>query len=246
MKRFTSQHRNLQRLIGFAHSPRLHATLQCQLSITTVIPRPKRKVALPQTEKQWEKIIRTIVPSHLSLRGKWVENEANCARNMLENTEAILHCECSLIQHFARTSKLARRGRGNPRSQKMEEGPPSRQHDLNGRLDAVGRSSVTTVSEAITDRLHHIPPFSYIGLSQPPCRPCQIWIEGYNHRGGPIFYTRRSNGKWDWPWGLPRLEQPVLSRYMVDHITTTYYDHCEAKGRLRKSWDVGNRAMTYI
>lgn len=246
MQKLTSQHRNLQRLIGFAHSPRLHATLQCQLSITTVTPQPKRRVALPQTEKQWEKIIRTIVPSHLSLRGKWVEKEAKCASNMLANTEATLHCECSLIQHFVQTSRLARRRSGNPISEKRAKGQPSRQHGLNGELDAVGRASITTSPEAITDRSHDIPPFSYIGLSQPTCSPCQIWIEGYNDRGGPIFYTRRSNRKWDWPWALPRLEEPVLSRYMVDHITTTYYNHCEAKGRLRKSWDLGNRAMTYI
>lgn len=86
--------------------------------------------------------------------------------------------------------------------------------------------------------------FSYIGVSKLSCAACKIWIEGYNQQEGPNFYTRGCHGKWYWPWGLPELNQDVLSKYMVKRITSTYRQHCRAKGWIKKLSNGSTAAAT--
>jgi len=34
-------------------------------------------------------------------------------------------------------------------------------------------------------------------------------MEASNEVGQPKFYTRASDGKWDWPWAMPMAEEPL-------------------------------------
>ncbi|PUU81796.1 hypothetical protein B9Z19DRAFT_1062367 [Tuber borchii] len=89
-----------------------------------------------------------------------------------------------------------------------------------------------------------VPAFSYIGVSKLCCAACKMWIEGYNQQEGPEFYTRGSHVKWYWPWGLPQLNEDVLSKYMVKKITSAYRQHCRANGRLKNLSDGSTAATT--
>lgn len=68
-----------------------------------------------------------------------------------------------------------------------------------------------------TSSARYIPPFSYIGVSKPPCRPCQMWLSAFNSRqAGPRFQTRRSGGKWYPLWTPPEIHgwEPALKEEM--------------------------------
>jgi len=86
--------------------------------------------------------------------------------------------------------------------------------------------------------------FSYIGVSKLSCASCKIWIEGSNQQEGPNFYIRGCHGRWYWPWGLPELNEDVLSKYMVKRITSAYRQHCRAKGWIKNLSDGSTAATT--
>ncbi|KAG0637972.1 hypothetical protein HOY80DRAFT_205544 [Tuber brumale] len=76
----------------------------------------------------------------------------------------------------------------------------------------------------------NIPAFSYIGVSKLSCSACRIWIEAFNERRGPEFYTRGSHGKWYWPWGMPREESleeagESLEEKMAQKVFQEYLTH---------------------
>jgi len=82
--------------------------------------------------------------------------------------------------------------------------------------------------------------FSYIGISKLSCAACNLWIQGFNLQGGAKYYTKGSHCKWYPKWGLPQLNQDVLSKFMVREISATYRQHCRAKGRLKALADGSN------
>jgi len=111
----------------------------------------------------------------------------------------------------------------------------SKRHEsTQGRCEDVGPEKGTpSQMTSVSDKWKGVPSFSYIGVSKLSCAAWQMWIDGYNSQNGLKFYTKGSHGKWYWPWGLPRLDESRLKAYMVDQISTTYYEHCRAKRRLR-------------
>jgi len=255
LQKLTSHHRNLQCLIAFAHSPRFEPVFHCQISIIAVAPQVKRTVVLPQTLRQWEGIISKIVPPRDSAGGIWVTNEASSLmRKFGKHTKCDIrvHCECRLIEHFTKVftssenyhhnssySNLAKSTARNPNVQSTTigkaEGPAEK---------VLGRKEASALCGRISDGWKSVPVFSYLGVSKLSCSACQMWIDAYNERGGPKFYTRGSHGKWYWPWAIPRLEEQDISGKMVDRISTTYYEHCRAKGRLRCPSDGSNARMS--
>ncbi|PUU72638.1 hypothetical protein B9Z19DRAFT_1137106 [Tuber borchii] len=55
----------------------------------------------------------------------------------------------------------------------------------------------------------HVTALSYIGISKPSCGACRIWMEAFSEVSQRKFYTRAFHGKWDWPWAMPMVEEPL-------------------------------------
>jgi len=251
LEKLTSQHRNVQCLIAFAHSPRLQRVFECHLSIISVPSQPRRTNVLPNADK-WKRIITKIVPPNESIGGKWIEKETvSLLRNLGNHPkwDAPIHCECALIEYFGLASKATRSTNPRPRhsmSSATPLGPPyeeNRQSEKGEEWKVVGRKEGLAISGKIQDEWKLVSPFSYIGVSKLSCSACQMWIEGYNKKGSPMFFTRGSHGKWYFPWAIPRFEETEPSIYMVNQITSIYYEHCRAKERLRTLSDGSNAAM---
>ncbi|KAL0635178.1 hypothetical protein Q9L58_005903 [Maublancomyces gigas] len=73
----------------------------------------------------------------------------------------------------------------------------------------------------------YVPPFSYIGVSKPSCKPCSLWLAAFNARGNgyPKFYTRGTHGKWYYPWTAPHVARwdpgigHLLGSQFVEYLT---------------------------
>lgn len=125
---------------------------------------------------------------------------------------------------------------------------------LNSHQTTQGRTEKNSVEETgtpahsmtISDKWNTVPAFSYLGVSKLSCSACQMWIDGYNHYTCVRFYTKGSHGKWYWPWGHPRFNEARVSTYMVDGISTIYYEHCRAQRRLRRASDGSTAAVNDI
>jgi len=253
LQKLTSQHRNVQCLTAFAHSPRLEPLFHCRLSVICVVPQLKRTVVLPKTVTEWEGIIHRIVPPHESVGGSWVEREANSLIGELGKRtkwDAPVHCECALIEHYSEAARSAKSGRRASRCNNSRKAQQKNQDEENRKLGkepeawkVVGRKETSALSGKISEEWKFVPVFSYLGVSKLSCSPCQAWIEAYNRRDELKFYTRGSHGKWYWPWAIPRYEETQLSRSMQNQISTTYYEHCRAKERVRRGSDGSNARM---
>lgn len=66
-----------------------------------------------------------------------------------------------------------------------------------------------------------IPPLDHIGMSVPPCAPCDIWIRAYVARTkyAGEFKTRSSSGRWERDCALPRLEKKIEQRLAQDVLS---------------------------
>lgn len=255
LQKLTSQHRNLQCLIAFAHSPRLETVFQCKLSIISVPSQPKRSIVLPQFAADWKAIIETIVPPHKSVGPNWIEKET---RSLLKDLgkylkcDAPVHCECALIEYFSQASRATGSINPPPKCGNLStaslghRNEENRQPEKGKECKVVGKKEGSAMSGKISDEWRLVPPFSYVGVSKLSCSACNIWIEGYNKKYGPMFYTRGSHGKWYFPWAIPRFQERELSLSMVKKITSVYYEHCRAKARLRTLSDGSNSAMSYL
>ena len=255
LERLTSQHRSLQCLIAFAHSPRLETVLQLQLSIISVPSQPKRPVVLVQLSDHWKAIIQTIVPPEKSIGGKWIQKETTSLIKDLgkhPKWDAPVHCECALIEYYWQSLRSAGSINLHPRRDNLSTAPLGHRYQENKQPEkgkewkVVGRKEGSTMSAKISHEWKLVPPFSYIGISKLSCSTCQIWIEGYNEKVGPGFYTRGCHGKWYFPWAIPRLQECELGPYMVNQITKIYYEHCGAKRRIRTLSDGSNSGMAYL
>jgi len=58
------------------------------------------------------------------------------------------------------------------------------------------------------DSWDNVAVFSYIGVSGLSCSACSIWLEAFDQVGQGTFYTQGYYGKWNWPWGMPRVKGP--------------------------------------
>ena len=258
LQKLTSNHRNLQCLIAFAHSPRFEPVFSCQISIIAIPSEVRRTVVLPNTLDKWEAIIAKVVPPSDSAGGIWVTNEA---RSLMQRFgkhtvwQAPVHCECRLIEYLTHgvtsgenSSRNTRRGNlGKVQQRNPDVDSPKKNHIEPAQAGMVAsRKEASSRCQSIpeSEEWKTVPAFSYIGVSKLSCSACQMWIDGYNKRGGREFYTRGSHGKWYWPWALPRLGERDLSYRMVDQISTTYYEHCRAKGRLRCRSDGSNARLS--
>jgi len=76
----------------------------------------------------------------------------------------------------------------------------------------------------------NVPPFNYIGASKPSCSACFQWIEAFNKLGGRKFYTRGSQGKWSWPWGMAEVEG--VREGLVKKVYKEYITHLQGRGLL--------------
>jgi len=258
LQKLTSQHRNLDCLIRFAHSPRLLCALQCRLFMLCVPPPHSRVFTLPHNINDWEYVSKSIVTPSESVAGKWREREANCLVERYtgrETTAAPVHCECSLVDYFTQGSTIATSQTRNPtRSNggKTENTvghcklQPRLLRNQEQPLEIGGRTGPSSKTASVREAWQGVPPFSYIGVSKLSCSRCQIWFEGYNKQQGPKFYTRGSHGKWYWPWGISQLDEEVLSMYMVGRISSIYYEHCRARQRVRRNSDGSNAAINDI
>ncbi|PUU81811.1 hypothetical protein B9Z19DRAFT_1062375 [Tuber borchii] len=257
LQKLTSQHRNIQCLIAFANSPRLQSVLGCQLTIITVPANPKRPIALPLLAVNWKEIIQTMVPPHKSVGGKWVEKEAASLVSALakhRNVNAPVHCECALIEYYTKGAKSTRGLNRVPKVSNATTVPlgyrcEENRQPASGRADewkVVGRKEGSARSVKVSDQWKLVPPFNYIGVSKLSCAACQMWMDGYNKRGGKTFYTRGSHGKWYFPWATPRVGERELSHYMISEITRTYYEHCRANERVRRLSDGSNSGMDHL
>jgi len=256
LQKLTSQHRNLEVLIGFAHSPRLQHSLGCLLSIVTVTPPPQRPVVLPQTTAHWKAIIQRIVPASQSVGKNWEKREAEILHGRFlkhEKLAAPVHCECSLIEYFAKASQLhynashnyprawARKGRSKlPRSYCLNEGQAEQSSTISGRGGLSCREDNGKRTHSIVDHWKGVPAFSYIGVSKLSCAPCHLWIQGYNEKCRPRFYTRGTHMKWYWPWGQSQFREGEIAKHMVERVSGIYYEHCRANHRLRSPSDGSN------
>jgi len=92
------------------------------------------------------------------------------------------------------------------------------------------------------DEWDHVPPFGYIGVSKLSCSACRIWIEAFNERSMQKFYTRGSQERWYWPWGIPIAEGPLVG-LMAQKILDKYLDL--AVQNLRRSGSKSSGACSY-
>jgi len=254
LQKVTSQHRQFDCLIRFAHSPRLQAALQSELTILCVVPPQPRVVSLPQSVNKWKNISKAIVPQCDSVQGKWRMKEAeslNKAFSHKGTMEAPVHCECSLIAYWTEESRSAIMEKRNEQPQSHQPDLARTPHNNSGRLSKgkVEKSRYTATKKRqlskaamIAEKWRGVPCFSYIGVSKLSCNPCQIWIAGYNRQQGPEFYTRGTHGKWYWPWGISATDESVLGQYMVSEICAAYYEYCRSQHRLKRTSDGSNAA----
>jgi len=254
--KLTSEHRQFDCLIRFAHSPRLQAPVQSNLTIICVQPPHPRVVSLPQSVTDWKTISKAIVPDCDSVGGKWRANEAeSLAKAFGQNRpiEVPVHCECLLVSYFTEESRLAmpQKGKGVSEYSRQEPaGTPFIKSTTSPKgqgkksWNVVSRKRQLSKKAAIVAKWRGVPPFSYIGVSKLSCNACQIWMAGYNRQPGQEFYTRGTHGKWYWPWGISPTDEGVLSQYLVDEVSTAYYEFCRSQHRVKRTSD-GSNAETY-
>ena len=53
----------------------------------------------------------------------------------------------------------------------------------------------------------NIPSLSYIGVSKPSCHACCVWLRVFNEIGQQMFYTQKSDGKWQSHWVMPTAQE---------------------------------------
>lgn len=65
------------------------------------------------------------------------------------------------------------------------------------------------------------PALGYIGLSEPPCVACGIWMETYRARRKQRYRHRGSSNTWRWPWAFaPGVSEQVLAEEIAGKVAT--------------------------
>lgn len=82
-----------------------------------------------------------------------------------------------------------------------------------------------------------VPAFGYIGVSKLSCKPCQIWLECFNDRGGRQYYTRGTHGKWYYPWTAPTVPGWYATGVIGHKLKESLATLLKIRGRARSSSD---------
>lgn len=65
------------------------------------------------------------------------------------------------------------------------------------------------------------PALGYIGLSEPPCAACALWMGNYRARGKQRYRHRGSSNAWRWPWAFAQgVSEQVFAEEVEKEVAT--------------------------